>query len=369
VRPGDTVARLGGDEFIVLLEEVAQESDAVAVANRCLEQLGAPLHLDGREIYVGASLGIAVSGQEPMLPDDLLRRADVAMYAAKAAGRGRHAVFEAAMDTRPRERLELEADLRRALERGELRLHYQPIVELVTGRTSGVEALVRWEHPERGLMPPADFIPIAEETGLIVLLGRWVLLEACRQAYAWHALHRNDQLVMCVNISALHFQHPGLVEDVAHALIESRLPAAQLKLEITETVAMEAGAATIRTLQALKGLGVQLAIDDFGTGYSSLSYLKRFPVDTLKIDCAFVDGLGGDAHDSAIVRSVITIARSLDLSVTAEGIETVEQLSQLKALACDEGQGYYFARPGPDDIVAQLLDLDSLRPNEDRRAA
>jgi diguanylate cyclase (GGDEF)-like protein/PAS domain S-box-containing protein len=370
VRPGDTVARLGGDEFIVLLEDLAEVADATGVAERILEQVGTAFRLEDREVFVGASIGMALSGPDPVLPDDLLRDADIAMYAAKARGKGHWVLFEPGMQTRPLERLELEADLRRAVERDELRLHYQPIVELESGQICGVEALLRWQHPERGLVPPLEFIPLAEETGLIVPIGRWVLQEACRQARTWQDRNpTRPALTMSVNISGRQFQHPGLVADVEGALRAAQLPPSSLRLEITESVAMEAGLATIQTLQALKGLGVQLAIDDFGTGYSSLAYLKRFPVDSLKIDRSFVDGLGQDVQDTAIVRSVMTIAKSLQLTVTGEGVESAEQLEELRALACDEGQGYYFARPQASEWLEQLLDAGLGEPGDLPRAA
>ena len=369
VRPGDTVARLGGDEFVVLLEDIVDEEDATQVAERVLEQLKRPLTLGERELYIGASIGIAVSGPQPTLADDLLRDADMAMYAAKNRGKGLYAVFEPDMSSQPLERLELEADLRRALERDELRLHYQPILELETGRLNGVEALLRWQHPTRGLVAPLQFVPLAEETGLIVPIGRWVLEEACQQASAWHAVHPSGPpLVMSVNISGRQFRDPALVEDVANALRASGLAPERLRLEITESVAMEAGMGTIQTLQALKGLGVHLAIDDFGTGYSSLSYLKRFPVDTLKIDRSFVDGLGEDSQDTAIVRTVITIAKMLNLGVTAEGIETLEQLNELRSLECDEGQGFYFARPAPSQALERLVEVGRLETEADEES-
>jgi diguanylate cyclase (GGDEF)-like protein/PAS domain S-box-containing protein len=370
VRPGDTVARLGGDEFIVLLEDVAEADDANAAARRMLAELEAPFKLADRELFVGASIGIALSGPDPKLPDDLLRDADAAMYAAKARGKGHYELFEPGMHTQPLERLALEAELRRVLERDELRLHYQPVVELDTGRVCGAEALLRWQHPRRGLVPPGQFIPLAEETGVIVPIGRWVLQEACREARLLRDRHPGARpFVMSVNISGRQFQHPGLVQDVAEALRAADLPACALRLEITESVAMEAGTATIETLQALKGLGVQLAIDDFGTGYSSLAYLKRFPVDTLKIDRSFVDGLGHDPQDTAIVRSVITIAKTLNLVVTGEGIETVEQLEELRTLECTEAQGFYFARPAASEALSRLIDAGPLAPDELARAA
>jgi EAL domain-containing protein (putative c-di-GMP-specific phosphodiesterase class I) len=370
LRPGDTAARLGGDEFVILLEDLTDSGDSESVAQRVLDQLRTPFALEDREVFMGASLGIALAGSDDLMPDDLLRRADVAMYAAKTRGKGHFQMYERSMDGRPLERLELEADLRRALEREEFHLYYQPIVELRTGRIRGVEALLRWHHPERGLVSPGQFIPLAEETGLIVPLGRWALREACRQAQQWRTVIPQELgPVMSVNLSGRQFQHPRLIEDVAEALRATGLPAGLLKLEITESVAMDAGVGTIQTLQALKGLGVQLAIDDFGTGYSSLAYLKRFPVDTLKIDKSFVDGLGHDQQDTAIVRSVVALARSLSLNVTAEGVETVEQLDELCAAACDDGQGYYFARPQPGQRLLASLAAGRIDRSTIQRAA
>jgi predicted signal transduction protein with EAL and GGDEF domain len=370
IRLGDTAARLGGDEFILLLEDLDDPADAVAVVEHFLKRLQEPFQIGGREVAVGASIGVAFTAAEGLLPEDLLRQADVAMYAAKARGRGHYILYDPSMDAYPRERLELEADLRRALERGELLLYYQPIVELATGRIAGVEALLRWHHPERGLVAPAQFIPLAEETGLIVPIGRWVLHEACRQAQAWRQRYpAAPPLVVSVNLSGRQFQHPCLVDDVATALRETGLEPSCLKLEITESVAMEAGPTTVQILQALRGLGVQLAIDDFGTGYSSLAYLRRFPVNTLKIDRAFVDGLGQEEQDTAIVQSVLALARTLGLSVTAEGVEAPEQIAELRALACDEGQGYYFASPQPAEAVEALLALGRFGRAELPRAA
>jgi predicted signal transduction protein with EAL and GGDEF domain len=356
VRPGDTAARLGGDEFTVLLEDLADAADAVNVAERFLRQLHAPIDLDGHRMVIGASIGIAVSGaHDGVLADDLLRQADIALYSAKDHGKDQFAVFDPSMNQLPLERLQLESDLRHGLEHGEFRVFYQSIVELTTGRITGMEALVRWNHPRRGLVAPDQFIPVAEASGLIVPLGRWVLQEACRQAQAWRE-QSPDQgaLVISVNLSARQFQHASLVEDVAEALRASGLPPAQLKLEITESAAMEAGIGTIQVLQALKGLGVLLAIDDFGTGYSSLAYLKRFPVDTLKVDRSFVSGMGDNPQDSAIVKSVIMLAQTLGLSVTAEGIETVGQLNELRGFACTEGQGFLFARPVPAEAFTDV---------------
>jgi diguanylate cyclase (GGDEF)-like protein len=369
IRPGDTAARLGGDEFVILLEDIVDAQSAIAVVERLLTRLQAPLMLDGHEVYVGASVGLAFAPAEGALPDDLLRQADVAMYAAKRNGKRRFVVFDASLEDKPLERLALEADLRRAVERDELRLYYQPIVELDRNRLSGVEALVRWQHPTRGLVPPMAFIPLAEANGLIVQIGRWVLREACVQMKTWYETHPGmDPLVVSVNLSARQFLDPTLVQDLERVLHETGLDPAFLRLEITESTAMEAGAGTIATLQALKGLGVQLAIDDFGTGYSSLSYLKRFPVDTLKIDRSFVHGIGLDSQDTAIVKSVIALAQTLDLKVTAEGIETIQQLDELVDLTCDEGQGYLFAKPQPS-LEAAILRRWSLPEDEAQLAA
>ena len=278
------------------------------------------------------------------------------MYRAKANGKARFQVFDPSMTISALERMEMETDLRHALDRGELQVAYQPIMSLETGRVSELEALVRWEHPTRGMISPTQFIPLAEETGLIVPIGQWVLEEACRRGHAWHEMHQSDPpLTISVNLSARQFLQAELVEDVARALWESRLDPSALKLEITESVLMRDIDGTIEKLWALKALGVHLAIDDFGTGYSSLSYLKRFPVDTLKIDRSFVSGLGQDSNDTAIVRSVVALAKSLNLAVTGEGIETSEQLGQLQALGCDRGQGYLFAMPLHVDAVAAML--------------
>jgi diguanylate cyclase (GGDEF)-like protein len=356
VRPGDTAARLGGDEFTVLLEDLTDPADAVNVAQRFLQQLHAPMELDGHRVVTSASIGIAVSGAaDGILADDLLRQADIALYSAKDHGKDQFAMFDPSMNQLPLERLQLETDLRHGLEHGEFRVFYQSIVELTTGRITGMEALVRWNHPRRGLVAPNQFIPVAEASGLIVPLGKWVLQEACRQAQLWRQQNPlQPPLVISVNLSARQFQHASLVEDVAEALRESGLPPGQLKLEITESAAMEARIGTIQVLQALKGLGVLLAIDDFGTGYSSLAYLKRFPVDTLKVDRSFVSGMGDNPQDSAIVESVIMLARTLGLSVTAEGIETVRQLDELRGLACNEGQGFLFARPQPAEAFVDV---------------
>ena len=346
VRPEDTVARLGGDEFAILLEDLDGIEGATSVAQRVTESLEKPFRLEGREVFVTMSVGIALNTRRPITPEELLRDADLAMYRAKGNGKNRFEVFDAASSAPAINRFDLELDLRGALSRGEFVLHYQPIVHLGDGRMIEVEALVRWQHRERGLLQPDEFISLMEETGLIIPVGAWVLSEACRQLEEWTAqFPHQPPLTMSVNLSARQLQDPGLVLAVKNALATSHLDPACLKLEITETVVMQDAPSTLEALHALKALGVQLAIDDFGTGYSSLGYLKRFPVDTLKIDRSFVQGVALNAKDTAIVRAVVDVAKSLNLSVTAEGIETDDQLAQLQELGCDRGQGYLFARP------------------------
>ncbi|MFN8535981.1 MAG: EAL domain-containing protein [Thermomicrobiales bacterium] len=354
LREGDTLARLGGDEFAALLGEVANAGEAIEVGQRLAKALEPPFPLDGQVYRIGASIGIVLSTPEHSRPDDLLRDADIAMYRAKSASDVRLALFDPAMQERIVERVALERDLRGALERGELSLHYQPIVDLVTGRIVEAEALVRWRHPQRGLVPPDIFVPVAEESGLIAPLGRWVLGEACRQARAWR--DRGNQLVVAVNLSAREFGQADLARVVAAALHEADLAPDQLRIEITERLAMRDAAVTSATLAALRELGVQVAIDDFGTGYSSLAYLKRFPVDALKIDRSFIAGLGNSAEDAAIVGATTGLGRTLGLAVTAEGVETAAQVAHLRALGCDLAQGYFFARPLEPCAFGALLD-------------
>jgi diguanylate cyclase (GGDEF)-like protein len=362
VRDNDTVARLGGDEFTVLVEDIEGEDEATALAERVAMTLRQPVRIGEREIFVSASVGVALSRPGQDGPEALLRNADLAMYQAKANGKARHAVFDQSMEARALARLELETDLRHALERDELRVYYQPIMALSSGHVAEMEALIRWEHPTRGMISPDEFIPIAEETGLIVALGQWVLEEACRQGATWRDAYPQESPVMSVNLSGRQFQHPSLVADIGHILLQSGLSPSALKLEITESVIMRDAEATIVALQELKRLGIQLAIDDFGTGYSSLSYLKRFRVDTLKVDRSFVNGLGQDSMDTAIVQSVVALAKALHLDVTAEGIETQAQRAELLALGCDRGQGYLFARPLPaNEMDALLADHESRR--------
>ncbi len=362
LRGEDSVSRMGGDEFTVLLEDVGDEQMAMHVAERIAEALRVPVQLEGREVVPSASIGVALSVRGHDGHDALLRNADLAMYRAKANGKGCSAIFDQSMNAAALERLEIEADLRHAVERHELRVVYQPIVSLTTGRVTEVEALLRWDHPRHGLLSPDRFIPIAEETGMIVSIGQWVMEASFRTAAHWQELCRPGSApMMSVNLSALQFQHPALVEDISRVLFQTRLDPETLKLEVTESAIMTDPYEATRTLLQLKELGIQIAIDDFGTGYSSLNYLKQFPVDTLKIDRSFVDGLGKDANDAAIVKSIIALARSLQLTVTAEGIETPEQLEQLRALNCDRGQGYHFAHPLDADRLEAMLDIGSPR--------
>jgi diguanylate cyclase (GGDEF)-like protein len=359
VRDEDTVARLGGDEFTVLLENVAEGDEAVRVAGRIASALGDAFRLGGLEVFVTASVGIALNTPNHDDGTALLRDADVAMYRAKPGGRSRYEIFDPSMNVAALERLALESDLHHAVGPGgcaEFQVHYQPLVELASGRVAGLEALVRWRHPRRGLLAPGAFVALAEETGLIVPLGRWVLREACRQARAWQGVAGGHRLLMNVNLSARQLQDPDLATEVARTLAETGLAPNCLELEITESVLMSDAESSGRALAALQGLGVRLAIDDFGTGYSSLAYLKHLPVDTLKIDRSFVAGVARDPADAAIVGAVVTLARALGLAVTAEGVETAAELAHLQGLGCDRGQGYYFARPLPPEAATALIE-------------
>ncbi|MGZ8377435.1 MAG: putative bifunctional diguanylate cyclase/phosphodiesterase [Gemmatirosa sp.] len=369
-RGSDTVARLGGDEFAILLENVRSDEDVLVVAERVGRAMRTPFQLEGKEVFVGASVGIARASAAPSqasAPDELLRNADVAMYVAKRGGKGRHAMYAREMNADAMERLELEADMRHALDREELTLHYQPIVDLADGHVLGVEALLRWQHPQRGLLLPAEFIPLAEETGLIVPIGRWVLIEACRQGADW--LHRRTDatpLALSVNIAPRQLRDASIVEDVAWALEASGFPAEHLLLELTEGVFMHQDDEDLQVLQSLKALGVRLGIDDFGTGYASLRYLQRFPVDVLKIDKTFIDGLllaqtQGDSSELALARAIVALGDTLSLRTMAEGVEAAPQWEQLQRLGCTIGQGHLFARALPPDEVVRFLDLDGAR--------
>ncbi len=359
LRPGDTVARFGGDEFAVLLDAVRDPADALVVAERIEAELRTPFDLDGRDTFIAASMGIVVGRAGSIEPGDLLRDAEIALYRAKADPTSRHALYKPGMNAAASERLDLENDLRRAVERGELLLHYQPLVDLASDRIVGLEALVRWQHPTRGLVPPLAFIPLAEETGLIQGIGQWVLETACRQAFAWQLEFPHEPpVLMSVNLSAKQFAQPDLVERIRHVLTSTGLDAACLELEITESVLMDESEAGIESLRALRALGVKLVLDDFGTGYSSLSYLKHLPLDTIKIDRSFVAELTGDDANLPIVRAVISLAHGLGIDVVAEGIETKAQLAWLRELECDRGQGYLYSRPLPAARLAKLLKAD-----------
>ena len=363
LRPGDTLARVDGDEFVVLCEGLTGESEAVGIADRICEAVAEPLPWQGGELVISASAGVAVASDPSVSAESLLRNADAAMYRAKSEGRARSAVFAQTMRAKAIGRLDTEISLRRSILDGDLRVHYQPIVTLADGQVLGHEALVRWEHPARGMLGPDHFITIAEETGLIVPLGGWVLREACLQAKRFQSLDpRWSRLTMSVNLSGGQLREVDLVELVASALHDADLKPEHLQLEMTESVLMDDAAATVTILQRLKGLGVKLVVDDFGTGYSSLAYLRRFPVDVLKIDRSFVDGLGKDLEDSAVAAAIVSLADTLGLAVVAEGVETTLQRDCLVALGCSRAQGYLFARPAPAADAEALLGRAAARP-------
>jgi diguanylate cyclase (GGDEF)-like protein len=350
-----TLARLGGDEFTILLDGVRTEEDAQAVAVRLLSVVAQPFTLQGREVFTSVSIGIVMSAERYAQAEDMVRDADTAMYQAKARGKARCELFDLSMLAAAERRLELESDLRRALVREELRVYYQPIVALSEDRLSGFEALVRWHHPERGIVSPDEFIPTAEETGLIVPIGNWVLREACRQMRAWSdEFPACAELVINVNLSARQCMQPDLLRDVTQILAETGLPAERLKLEITEGIVLENSDEVASILNALRALGVQLGLDDFGMGYSGLSYLQRFPFQTLKIDRSFVNGME-EAGNAEIIRAIVSMAYGLNMNVTAEGVETPEQVARLKELACESGQGFYFSKPLTRDDASEVL--------------
>ena len=344
VRAEDTVSRLGGDEFVMLLREVVNVDDATNIASKILEALREPFRLDDHEFYVTPSIGISVFPLHGDTAQTLISRADAAMYSAKQAGRNTFQVFTADMATFFPERLTLENDLRRAVNRGEFELHYQPKARATDGKIIGMEALVRWRHPEKGLLQPADFIALADDTGLIVPIGKWIIEQACAQNKGWQNAGL-PPLRVAINISGVQFRHKGLLDVIEDALASSGLAADCLEIEVTESVMMHNPSTSVVTLEKLSELGVHVSIDDFGTGYSSLSQLKRFPIDRLKIDRSFVRDISSDLDGSAIVRATIGLAHNLRLKVIAEGVETAEQLELLQALGCDEYQGYHKSRP------------------------
>jgi diguanylate cyclase (GGDEF)-like protein len=346
VRAEDTVSRLGGDEFVILLGETRQVAGATAVAQKIVEVLGQSFRINGRELHVTPSVGLSLYPQNGEDAQTLITKADAAMYFAKQSGRNNFQVFTNEMNTFFPERLVLENDLRHALERQEFELHYQPKMNMQENRVVGMEALIRWRHPQKGLIPPAEFIPLAEETGLIVPIGRWVIEEACAQNKAWHDIGLT-KLRVAVNISGVQFRQDDLLASIDQALARSGLAPEFLEVEITESVVMKNAAEAIVTLEHLRRAGVHISIDDFGTGYSSLSYLKRFPINTLKIDRSFIQDVSKDRDDAAIVRAIIGLAHNLRLTVVAEGVETRQQLQFLQLLGGDEYQGYYLSKPLP----------------------
>lgn len=355
MRPMDTVARLGGDEFAILLDGLESEAHAIAVAEKIQQALTRPFDLNGHEVFITASVGITLSTGNYSDPENVLRDADTAMYRAKESGKARCEVFDTTMHSHAVALLQLENDLRRAIERNEFRVYYQPIINLTNDEISGFEALVRWHHPERGLVSPLEFISIAEETGLIVDIGRRVLHEACRQMREWELEICTHPLTLNVNLSGKQFAQPDLVAQVQCILEDTGLKPSHLKLEITESVVMENAEIASSMLMQLCGLGVHLCIDDFGTGYSSLSYLHKFPVKTLKIDQSFVSRIGKNGENSEIVRTINTLANNLGMQVVAEGVETEQQLEQLKSLRCNFGQGYLFSAPLTAEEAAEFI--------------
>jgi diguanylate cyclase (GGDEF)-like protein/PAS domain S-box-containing protein len=356
LRQGDTVARVGGDEFTILLDDLAAEQEALTVAERIQKEVSTPIMLSGREVFTTMSIGLAIGTGSYSDPEDILRDADTAMYRAKSLGKARHVVFDHSMHASAVNLLQIETDLRKAMEREQFYLLYQPIVSLDDFKLCGFEALVRWHHPERGLISPLDFIPIAEETGQIIGIGEWALHEACRQMREWQEKYpQASPIFMSVNLSAKQFNHMLLISQVDNVLRRTGLNPRQLKLEITEGAVMDNIDAATEMLRALRDLGVQLAIDDFGTGYSSLSYLHRFPIDTLKIDRSFVTRMANNAENVEIVRTVVMLAQVLGMDVVAEGVETREQLKILRDLKCEYGQGYYFSRPSSPSDAERII--------------
>jgi predicted signal transduction protein with EAL and GGDEF domain len=356
VRTSDTVSRQGGDEFVILLSAVTHAQDAAITAEKILAALSPPHCIDQHTLHLTASIGIVIYPDDGPDSETLMKHADFAMYHAKDKGRNNYQFFKPDMNERALERQSLENSLRHAMERQEFVLYYQPKMDLQTNAILGVEALIRWHHPQRGLVPPVQFVPIAEECGLIVPIGRWVLREACRQALAWQGAER-PPMCMAINISAVELRDKDFVAGVRAILTETGLAPHYLELELTETFLMQDSTSTTDVLQALKGMGVHLALDDFGTGYSSLSYLRRFPIDTLKIDQSFVRDLTTDADDASIVSAVISMGKSLHKRVVAEGVETPEQLAFLQEQNCPEGQGYYLSQPLVAGQLTQLLRL------------
>lgn len=365
LRDGDRIARLGGDEFTILLNGIRDTGWAIKIAEKIQKHVSRPFNLGGYEACTTASIGIAFSDPGYDRPEDFLRDADTAMYQAKLLGKARHVVFDKGMHVDAMKLLQLETDLRRAIDRQEFLIGYQPIVSLETGKLSGFEALVRWQHPDRGLVPPNEFIAVAEETGFIVPIGQWVLLEACRQMRRWQReFPLSEALYVSVNLSSKQFTHSNLVQQVSRILNITGLEPHSLKLEITERIVMENIEGATGILEQLRALGVELSIDDFGTGYSSLSYLHRLPIDTLKIDRSFISCMSENNQNKEIVRTIILLAQNLSMGVIAEGVETREQLDQLCELNCQDGQGFFFSRPLDAEAASRLI-MGTSRLNPD----
>ncbi len=363
VRPSDMVARLGGDEFIVLADNVKHLSQVTSIAERILAELQKPIKIAGQDIYSSASIGIVLNSTEHNTPDEIVRDADLAMYRAKVKGKARFEIFDIKMHAGEISALQLEIDLRRAIRNKEFLLYYQPIIALGTENIAGFEVLIRWNHPTRGLVPPNDFIPIAEETGLILPIGNWVLRESCRQMSEWRRKFAASQnLMISINLSARQLEQVDLIEQIKGILEETELNPRCLKLEITESVVMNNAEQAVKTLGDLRKMGIRVSIDDFGTGYSSLSYLHRFPIDTLKIDRSFVNRIGENGESSEIVQTIIKLASNLGMEVVAEGIETAEQLGFLRDMNCGYGQGYYYSRP-VDNLSATEM-VENLKPDD-----
>jgi predicted signal transduction protein with EAL and GGDEF domain len=367
-RDVDTVARLGGDEFAILLDDLDSENIAEEVARRINHSLGQPFALSGREIVSNASIGIAFSSLGYGHPEEMIRDADIAMYQAKSEGRARHVVFEKGMHVRAVTQMELETNLREALEKKHFTLAYQPVVDIKTEKLAGFEALIRWNHKDQGFIPPGNFIPIAEETKLIIPIGRWVLMEACRQMSKWLAKFPDLNIAVSVNISPEQFKDNKLIDDIGDILSNTGLEGKHLKVEITENAIMENPHEVTNRLKQLRKMGIQLHVDDFGTGYSSLSHLHRFPIDALKVDRSFIISMGESQENMEIVRTIIALAHNLNLSTVAEGVESKADLIQLGKLNCDFAQGYYFSKPlTVKDATAYIAKLEKLKKKKRKK--